>query len=79
MADDRPDSSSQEPFGGEVRLAPPKPVAWLRWFNYLVYLVTVVYLLANRSTDGPALVLITAGLLALWLAYFWLRRAPPEL
>ncbi len=76
--DPNSDTSSQESFGGEVRLGPPTPIAWLRWFNYLVYLVTVVYLLVNRSADGAVFVLTSAALLALWLAYFWLRRAPPE-
>lgn len=67
------------PIGGEVRIGHGQPPAFLRWFNYAMYLAAIAYLVVFWLDAGyhPA-VIVFAGLLSAWLAYIFIGRKPAE-
>ena len=69
----------EAPIGGEVRIGQGRAPAFLRWFNYAIYLAAIAYLAVFWPDTGlhPA-VIIFAGVLSVWLAYVVIGRKPPE-
>lgn len=72
-------TGNDDPIGGEVRIGSGRAPAFVRWFNYGVYVAAIAYLLIFwPDTDYHPVVIGFAALLGLWLAYIVIGRKPAE-
>jgi len=72
-------TGNDDPIGGEVRIGSGRAPAFVRWFNYGIYVAAIAYLLVFWPDTGYHPVIIAlAALLGLWLAYIAIGRKPAE-
>lgn len=72
-------TGSDEPIGGEVRIGSGRAPAFVRWFNYGVYVAAIAYLIVFWPDTGHhPVIIVFAGLLTLWLVYIVITRKPAE-
>ena len=71
--------SSDEPIGGEVRVGQGAPPAFMRWFNYGVWVAAILYLIVFWPDSSyhwtlPAFAVLMIG----WLVYIFVGKRPSE-
>lgn len=72
------DGSEPEAIGGEIRIGQGAAPPFLKWFNYLMFVVAAVYLLANPVSEGYLISVVFALVTFGWLLYIFVQKKPPE-
>ena len=69
----------EDAVGGEVRVGHGPAPAFLRWFNYSVFVASILYLVVFWPDTGyHPVVPVFAALLSLWLVYIFVAKKPAE-
>jgi hypothetical protein len=65
--------------GGEVKVGGGPAPAWMRYFNWAIWVWAIAYLVTNLVGGfGLPILLFFAAAMASWLIYIIVRKKPPE-